>query len=54
MVKIIGICFGHQVVARALGGECIPNQLGWEIGVYDVDLTALGRRVFQKESLVSE
>jgi len=51
MVKIIGICFGQQVIARALGGECVPNQRGWEIGVYDVDLTELGQRLFQKESL---
>ncbi len=54
MIKIIGICFGQQVVARALGGECVPNERGWEIGVYDVDLTELGRRLFQKESLVNE
>ncbi|KAF8331312.1 class I glutamine amidotransferase-like protein [Cantharellus anzutake] len=51
MVKIIGICFGQQVVARALGGDCVRNERGWEIGVYEVDLTDLGRRLFQKDTL---
>ncbi|WP_437619780.1 glutamine amidotransferase [Sorangium sp. So ce1151] len=27
-----GICFGHQILAQALGGECIRNPRGREIG----------------------
>jgi GMP synthase-like glutamine amidotransferase len=30
-VKIVGICFGHQIVARAMGGQVIKNPLGWEV-----------------------
>ncbi|KAG0170582.1 hypothetical protein DFQ28_001869 [Apophysomyces sp. BC1034] len=29
-VKIIGVCFGHQIIARAAGGRCIRNPNGWE------------------------
>lgn len=30
--KLIGICFGHQVVAQALGGEVKRSELGWTVG----------------------
>ena len=42
-IRIIGVCFGHQMVAMALGGECVPGQNGWEIGVYGTDLTPEGK-----------
>jgi GMP synthase (glutamine-hydrolysing) len=29
---VLGICFGHQIVAQALGGEVTRNPLGREIG----------------------
>eukprot|EP00026_Physarum_polycephalum_P016560 Phypoly_transcript_17494.p1 GENE.Phypoly_transcript_17494~~Phypoly_transcript_17494.p1 ORF type:complete len:264 (+),score=33.95 Phypoly_transcript_17494:42-794(+) len=29
--KIVGICFGHQAVAAALGGVVQPNPKGWQI-----------------------
>ncbi len=39
--KIIGICFGHQLVAQALGGSVGKSDKGWGVGVncYNVDLT---------------
>ncbi|KAF5361061.1 hypothetical protein D9756_004466 [Leucocoprinus leucothites] len=37
-VKLCGICFGHQIVCRALGGECEPNSQ-WEIGPTSIDLS---------------
>lgn len=30
--KIIGFCFGHQLISHALGGKVIENPKGWEIG----------------------
>ena len=30
--KFIGICFGHQMVAQALGGETRPAENGWSLG----------------------
>lgn len=37
--KIIGICFGHQLVAQALGGSVGKSDKGWGVGVncYSVD-----------------
>lgn len=36
---LLGICFGHQVLAQALGGEVRPNPDGWDIGVRSVSWT---------------
>lgn len=30
--KQIGICFGHQIIADALGGKVAPNPNGWGVG----------------------
>ena len=32
-IPFIGICFGHQMIARALGGEVCRSDNGWGIGV---------------------
>ena len=32
--KLIGICFGHQMVAQALGGKTEPAGAGWGVGVH--------------------
>ncbi|MFO0619009.1 MAG: glutamine amidotransferase [Polyangiaceae bacterium] len=37
-VPTIGVCFGHQLLAQARGGEVIRNPLGREIGSIGVDL----------------
>ncbi|SVB75045.1 uncharacterized protein METZ01_LOCUS227899, partial [marine metagenome] len=34
--KIIGICFGHQLIAEALGGIVIKSNKGWHVGVDSV------------------
>ncbi|KAL4985962.1 class I glutamine amidotransferase-like protein [Aspergillus falconensis] len=50
-VKILGICFGHQIIGRALGVEVGRNSAGWEIAVCDVDLTEKGKELFGVETL---
>ncbi|KAL1745215.1 class I glutamine amidotransferase-like protein [Schizophyllum fasciatum] len=49
-VRIFGICFGHQIVARALGGACAPAGT-WEVGPTAVRLTDVGRAIFGREEL---
>ncbi|HSP57536.1 MAG TPA: gamma-glutamyl-gamma-aminobutyrate hydrolase family protein [Halomonas sp.] len=30
---LVGICFGHQLMARALGGEVVKSDRGWGVGL---------------------
>ena len=36
--KFVGVCFGHQMIAHALGGAVAKSDNGWGIGVKTVDL----------------
>jgi len=50
-VRIVGVCFGHQIVARALGVEVGRSTNDWEVAVHDVQLTAKGKEIFGVEKL---
>ncbi|KAJ5123123.1 hypothetical protein N7448_009220 [Penicillium atrosanguineum] len=50
-VRILGICFGHQIVGRALGAKVGRSDQGWEIAVCDMDLTEKGKELFGLEKL---
>ncbi len=43
-VPVLGICYGHQLLADALGGEVGPNPRGREIGTIEVALNERGER----------
>jgi len=36
--KVVGICFGHQLLAHFLGGEVRPAASGWEVGVKETQI----------------
>lgn len=38
--KMLGICFGHQAVAHALGGRVEQSEKGWGVGVHDYRVTS--------------
>jgi GMP synthase-like glutamine amidotransferase len=46
--RVLGVCFGHQVLCRALGGRVGRARGGWDIGVRTVTFT----RGLQDRSLV--
>ena len=37
--KMVGICFGHQVMAEALGGHVQKSDKGWGIGLHRYSVT---------------
>ena len=46
------MCYGHQIVGRALGAKVGRSDKGWEVSVVDVELTAKGKELFGLEELV--
>ncbi|XAR53010.1 hypothetical protein NMG60_11021387 [Bertholletia excelsa] len=37
--KVLGICFGHQILGRSLGGKIGRASTGWDVGVRTVQLS---------------
>lgn len=36
--KMVGICFGHQIMAEALGGHVVKSHKGWGAGLHRYDV----------------
>ena len=61
-LKLVGVCFGHQIMAEAFGGKVIKSPKGWGVGLatYDVhehepwmdDATAIAVPVSHQDQVV--
>ena len=39
-VKLVGICFGHQIMAQAFGGAVARSPRGWGVGLHRYEIVA--------------
>jgi len=37
-VPVVGVCFGHQILAEAMGGKVVKSDLGWGVGTHTYDV----------------
>ena len=56
---VLGICFGHQLIAKSFGGKVELNPNGWELGAYPIQLSKAGLNSrlfsgFNNDSIVYE
>ncbi|MDB5456436.1 MAG: glutamine amidotransferase class-I [Caulobacter sp.] len=39
-VPLVGVCFGHQIMAEAFGGQVLKSDRGWGVGLHAYDIQA--------------
>ncbi|KAK9677395.1 hypothetical protein RND81_11G140400 [Saponaria officinalis] len=43
--KVLGICFGHQILARSLGGKTGRATSGWDIGLRTIHFSSSSNKI---------
>ena len=51
--RMVGICFGHQLIAQALGGRSGKSDRGWGVGLQTWDLQGLPPGIASDHSIFS-
>jgi GMP synthase-like glutamine amidotransferase len=41
--RLVGVCFGHQAIAHALGGATARSNRGWGVGIHAADIVRTRR-----------
>ena len=52
---LVGICFGHQIIAQALGGRVEKFAGGWSVGrtIYDIDGEEVALNAWHQDQVVT-
>jgi GMP synthase-like glutamine amidotransferase len=54
-LPVVGICFGHQIMAQAMGGKVAKHSGGWAVGaqIYDMDGHKLTLNAWHQDQVVT-